>query len=41
MRAKNAEFPRKFPFMNFKIKIYKLKITWVKNAEFQRVKFAF
>ena len=28
-------------FYNFKIKIYKRKIMWVKNAEFHRVKFPF
>ena len=24
----------KFPFINFKIKIYKMKNKWTKNAEF-------
>ena len=35
MQTKNAEFVTgKFPFIIFKMKIYKRKKMWAKNAEF-------
>ena len=40
--AKNAEFVYgKFPFIIFKMKIYKRKIMWAKKAEFVHDKFPF
>ena len=42
MWAKNAEFVTgKFPFIIFKMKIYKRKKMWTKNAEFVTGKFPF